>query len=114
MKTSPTADSPDISLISSAALWAAALLIVAAIAGLWFLLAKGSLGVFFLLAAPLALVEVGILRQYSRGRAARRFRAALDTYAEWEIGRQRRRTTRQRGWPLSKAPGVSGSLPPSD
>src|SRR5262249_4226384 len=103
-----------LSQVSWAASWAAALLIAASIGGLWFLLAEASLGEFFLLAAPLALIAVvGILRQHARSRVARRFRAALDAYAEREIGRQQRRAARKRVRTLSAALGVSGQLPPA-
>jgi hypothetical protein len=96
-------------LLSSAALWAAVLLIAASIAGLWFLLADRSLGVFFLFAVPLALSAViGILRRYSRTRDARRFRAALEAYANWEIGQQQRRKAPHRAGPLPNVPGVTG------
>jgi hypothetical protein len=89
MKAYQTGRPRPLSLISSAASWAAALLIAASIGGLCFLLSGDSPVEFWLLAAPLALIAVvGILRQHSRSRAARRFRAALDAWAEREINRE--------------------------
>src|SRR5262249_15021655 len=97
MKAYEAGRSRPLSLISSAASWAAALLIAASIGGLWLLLAGHSFWEFFLLAAPLALVAVvGILLQHSRSRAARQFRATLDAYAEREMARARRRDVPRR------------------
>lgn len=98
METNRTARSRHMALISSAALWAAALLITGVIGGLWFLLAADSVRSAISLAAVLALpAAVGITWQHSRARARRRLQAALDAYAEREIShadqrRQKRRT----------------------
>ncbi len=84
---SQTARFRDLSLISSAAPWAAALLITGLIGGLWFVLATGSAG------DAIAAVTVGTVTtavsftwQQFRARGRRR-NAALDAYAEREIAR---------------------------
>jgi ABC-type transport system involved in cytochrome bd biosynthesis fused ATPase/permease subunit len=75
-------------LITSAATWAATLLIATSIGGLWLLLANRSLWAFGILAVPLFLIAVvGMLRQHYRFLGARRFRAHLDAYADREICR---------------------------
>src|SRR5262245_9539649 len=97
MKAHPISRSQLPFLISSVASWAAVPLIATSIAGLWLLLAEDSGWLFVLLAAPLALTAVlGLLRQHARFRAAGRFRAALDAYAEREISRERRRRVLER------------------
>src|SRR5262249_36771886 len=76
--------------------------------GLWFLPAHGD-GVAVLLgAAALVLTAILGIVWLSRARAARRFNAAVDAYADGEIDRARRRNGPQR------ARGVStrgGALP---
>jgi hypothetical protein len=75
-------------LISSAALWAAALLITGLIGGLWFLSAAASAGPAGPLAAALALTAaVGMISRQTRARARRRWQTALDAYADREIAR---------------------------
>src|SRR5262249_52384119 len=65
--------------------------------GLWFWLAQGSRMAMWLGAAGFVLTAVlGIVWLLSRARAARRFNAAVDAYAEREIYRQRRRHARRR------------------
>lgn|GEM_PF-4612103 len=76
-----------LSLIASVATWAAALVIAMSIGGLWFFLPARSLWALWLLAVPLALIVVVVLWRHFRFRAARRFRALLDAYADREICR---------------------------
>ena len=87
MKSSQTTRSRPRSLFSTAALWAAALLITALISGVWFLLAAVPAGYAAPAAAAAAITAaVGFTRQQSRARTNRR-KAALDMYAEREIVR---------------------------
>src|SRR5437763_737117 len=84
-------------LIWSAAPVAAALLIAGAIGQFWFVLANDSAWKGVPLTAVLALTAVvGITWQQTRARGRRRWQAALDTYAEREIGHERRRIGRGR------------------
>jgi hypothetical protein len=85
MKTSQTARSRYRSWITSAALWAAVLLVTGLIGGLWFLSAADSAG--YAVPAVVAITAVvSFTWQRSRARARRR-KAALDAYAEREIAR---------------------------
>jgi hypothetical protein len=99
MKTPRTARSRRTAWISSAALWAAALLVTGLLGGLWFLVAADSAGSAILVVAVLPLpATAGIILHQSRARARRRLQKALDAYAEREIAhagrlRQKRRTT---------------------
>lgn len=77
--------SQPVSWLPLAAPWAAVLLIAASLGVVWLLLAEDSPLAFRLVAALLAgTVGIGTLWQQSRARA-RRWRAALDAYAEREI-----------------------------
>ncbi len=97
MKTSRTARSRYVALFSSAALWAAALLITGLIGGLWFLVAADSARSAMPLAAVLALTAaIGIILRQSRARARRRLQQALDAYAEREIARSDRHRQKRR------------------
>ena len=95
MKSSQTMRSRPRSLFSTAALWAAALLITALISGVWFLLAAVPAGYAAPAAAAVAITApVGFPWQQSRARTNRR-KAALDTYAEQEIARLRWSSTQR-------------------
>jgi hypothetical protein len=79
-------------LISSSALWAAALLIPWLIGGFWFLLAADPAESALPLAAVLAVTAaVGVTWQLSRARARRRLQTALDAYVERQIAHRARR-----------------------
>jgi len=72
-----------------ATFWAAALVGTEMVGALWFRPVDGRGLLTFLVAATLALMAVlGVVWQ-SRDRAARRWNAALDAYAEREIARAR-------------------------
>ena len=87
MKSSQTMRSRPRSLFSTAALWAAALLITALISGVWFLLAADSAGYGQPAATVMTFTAVvGFSWQRSRARTNRR-KAALDAYAEQQIAR---------------------------
>jgi hypothetical protein len=95
MKTSQTGRSRFMSLISAVSFWAAALLFMGLIVGLWFVRTDDLAWKAVPLAAVLALTAVvGITWQQSRARATRRWQAALAAYAEREIRLQRGRTPR--------------------
>jgi hypothetical protein len=59
--------------------------------GLWFWLTQGDGGAALLGGAALACTATFGIGWLSRARAARRFHAVLDAYAEREIDRERRR-----------------------
>jgi hypothetical protein len=87
MTTHQTARSRHRSLISSAALGAAALLIPGLIGGLWFLLAADSAG-YAVPAVAVVTITTAVGFTWQRSRASgRRRKAALDAYAEREIAR---------------------------
>jgi hypothetical protein len=110
MRTSQSARSRYMALISSGALWATALLIAGLIGGLWLLVAADSARAAMPLAAILASTPaVGIIWQRSRARAKRRLQTALDAYAEREIARAAQRRQRRRA-----APVLANSLPGRD
>jgi hypothetical protein len=77
-----------LSSISPGACWAATLLIVGLLDGLWFLFVDDSAwGAVVPAAIPLLTGMIGIARQ--RSRALKRLRAVLDAYADREIARRR-------------------------
>jgi hypothetical protein len=105
MQHNPTAYFGQLLWIVSGAAWAAALLI----GGLWLVWADDPGWKAIPLAAALAsTMAAGIMWQQSRAR--RRWRAALDAYAERELSRQRRRTALKRVQTLSTALGISSSV----
>jgi hypothetical protein len=70
--------------------WPVAALGVGGIIGLWFGFTRGESAPTLLAFAVLAVAAaVGIVWRF-RARAARRLRAALDAYAEWDIARMQR------------------------
>ena len=96
MKTNEPARSRRTSLAWSAVFRAARLLIFGLIGWLWFVSAAASAWRAVSLAAVLALAAlVGITWYLSRARAERRWRAALDAYAEKE---QAKRTYSRRNF----------------
>jgi membrane protein DedA with SNARE-associated domain len=98
MKANPSARSRLMSMISSAASWAAALLIAGWIGGVWFVIADNSAWKAVPLATVLALTAVvGITWQQARAGARRRLQAALAAYAEREIRHHRHKTASQEG-----------------
>jgi hypothetical protein len=105
MKTRRTARFRIVPLIPAAAFWSAALLI----GGLWLVRANDSGWWAMPPAAFLAWTVAGITWQQLRARARRRWRAALDAYAEREIRQERgktalkRVTTRSTAWALSRS-----------
>ena len=96
MTTNETAHSREMSLAWSAVFRAARLLVFGLIGWLWFVSATDSALRAVSLAAVLALAAlVGITWYLSRARTERRWRAALDAYAEKE---QAKRTYSRRNF----------------
>jgi MFS family permease len=86
MEANKTARYRRMSLISAAAFWVAGLLIAGLIGWLWFVSADNSAWKAVSLAAVLALAPIVVITWcLSRVRAERRWRAALDAYAEKEL-----------------------------
>jgi hypothetical protein len=89
MKTNETARYGRMSLAWSAVFRAVRLLIFGFIGWLWFVAAADSASKAISLAAVLALAAlVGITWYLSRARAERRWRTALDAYAEQELAKR--------------------------
>jgi hypothetical protein len=101
MKTNPTVHTRLMSLVSSSALWAAALPIAGLIGGLWFERTDNSAWKEVPLVAVLVLtVVMAITRQQARASARRRLQTVLAAYAEREIRQQRPSTS----WPPASSP----------
>ena len=96
MKTNETARSRRMPLVASAVCEAAGMFIAGLIGWLWFVLADSSAWKAVSLAVVLALAALVSITWYlSRVRADRRWRAALDAYAEQE---QAKRTYSRRNF----------------
>ena len=107
MKNNWTSRRYPFSLIAPVAAGAAAVLAAAVLlGGLWLRPADGSAWPALLTAAALAAAAVLGVVWLSRARAARRFHAALNAYAEREIARNRRGNARRKARTSSTRGGV--------